>query len=428
MPRHRDPASTPRWAREPAGADPMMGDGHRRTTRSRSRRSSCRSPSTLLVVAVALALVVVGCTSADVAEGEAPPVEGAIGAEDTGQLTGDPQLREQWARLLADADETDMTPTVIGMHALLDEQLPIIDIDPATGPWMVSRTGWEPVRQCFADVALTAVVALRQHDASDPSPDPAMFVSMQSDILEMAPGLGWQVDSEEQFLAGHPAYEDGVRGTIFRLEGHGDVWFVTVSYEPDSAITISYCPADLDVRPDPVDAGDTAEQARAAIGRGDYAAATRLVDRALATDPTNRQLQILGYAQHGDQMLHAAFWAGDEEAVALIAGIVPDVDLPDDRFGSSALVLAAAWSQTGMVRVLLDAGADPNVGADKDGLTALMWSAKNFDEQLEMARMLLEAGAEVNVRSGLGETPLQIAQQYDNPNIVALLREYGAEE
>jgi len=46
--------------------------------------------------------------------------------------------------------------------------------------------------------------------------------------------------------------------------------------------------------------------------------------------------------------------------------------------------------------------------------------------QLEMVRALLKAGAEVNVTSDYGETPLSIAEEYENPNIVALLESYGA--
>lgn len=91
-------------------------------------------------------------------------------------------------------------------------------------------------------------------------------------------------------------------------------------------------------------------------------------------------------------------------------------------------MLAAAWGDIQAVKILIEAGADPNYGTDKDGHSALMWAAKNFDEQLEMAEVLLEAGAQVNIVSNYGETPLSIAEEYGNPNIAELLREYGAVE
>ena len=43
-----------------------------------------------------------------------------------------------------------------------------------------------------------------------------------------------------------------------------------------------------------------------------------------------------------------------------------------------------------------------------------------------MTRALLEAGADVNARSLRGETALQIAREYQNPNVAALLEQYGA--
>lgn len=387
-----------------------------------------------LIAVSMLVLAACGDGDADHAAPD-PPVVDLPGEQDDADpvdqepTVGDPALREQWAQLVAAVDVDDVTPTVIGLHALLDERLPIIDIDPATGPWTITRTTREPALRCHADAALTAIVALRQHDASgQPTLGPEVFASLQADIAAYAPTAGWQLATEPQFGPGHPAYDDGVRGTIHRLEGHGEVWIVTVSHEPDVVTTIGYCPAELGPSPDPMDTDEAIDQARDAISRGEYADALRLVERALAADPANRELRILVYAQHGDQMLHAAFWDGDEEAVATLAAIVPDIDQPDARFASSTLLLAAAWGQTGMVRVLLEAGADPNASADSDGLTALMWAGRNFDEQLDIARMLLDAGADVHARSDRGETALSIAEDYDNPNIAALLREHGATE
>ena len=166
-----------------------------------------------------------------------------------------------------------------------------------------------------------------------------------------------------------------------------------------------------------------------AISNQDYKLASRHVKLALKDNPENREAEvILSYLDHGDNMLVAAFWEEDSEAMRYLAGIVHDINTKDSRFEAPVLVLAAAWGYTDMVETLLEAGADPNYGADKDGLTALMWACKNFDEQLEMVRALLEAGAEFNVKSNYAETPLSIANEYENHNIVTLLKEYGAVE
>lgn len=398
-------------------------------TRPSRQRAITRSVLRSSLVAVLLAALLTGCGSSepDVTVPAPPADQTEQDAAPPQPTPGDPELRARWAALIDDVDEDDITPTVVALHALLDRRLPIVDLDPATGPWTVVRTEQEPTLRCHGDAALFGIVSLRQHDAAgQPTHGPDVFLSLQTDVAAMAPTEGWQLTTEPQFGPGHPAYDDGVRGTVHRLEGHGEVWFVTVSYEPDIVTGISYCPADLDPRLEPDDAQAAIEQTRAAIARGDHAEAARLVLRALATDPANRELRMLAYARHGDEMLHTAFWDGDEEAVATLATIVPDIDHPDERFGASTLVLAAAWGQTGMVQVLLEAGADANAGADRDGNTALMWAAKNFDEQLEMAHQLLAAGADVHARNIRNETALSIAEQYQNPNIVALLREHGA--
>jgi ankyrin repeat protein len=169
--------------------------------------------------------------------------------------------------------------------------------------------------------------------------------------------------------------------------------------------------------------------AQEAVSNQDYKLASRHAKLVLKDDPGNREAEaILSYLTHEDNMLVAAFWKGDSEALKYLAGIVHDINAKDPRFDAPVLVLAAAWGHTEMVEILLEAGADPNCGADKDGLTALMWACKNFDEQLEMVRALLKAGAEVDARSNYDETPLSIAYEYENHNIVTLLKEYGALE
>jgi len=166
--------------------------------------------------------------------------------------------------------------------------------------------------------------------------------------------------------------------------------------------------------------------ARDAISNQDYNLAKRYAESVLKEESNNYEAQVmLEYLKYEDNILLATFWENDPEAMRYIAPIVHDINRKDPRFDAPVLVLAAGWGHADMVIILLEAGADPNYGTDKDGYTALMWAAKNFDEQLEMTRALLEAGAEINVRSNYGETPLSIAKEYMNPNIVSLINEYS---
>ena len=167
-------------------------------------------------------------------------------------------------------------------------------------------------------------------------------------------------------------------------------------------------------------------KARDAISNQDYNLAKRYAESVVKKESNNNEAQImLEYLKYKDNILLATFWENDPEAMRYIAPIVHDINRKDPRYEAPVLVLAAAWGQTDMVKILLEERADPNYGSDKDGLTALMWACKNFEEQLEMVKALLEAGADIHAKSIYNETPLSIAEEYMNPHIVLLINEYS---
>lgn len=80
------------------------------------------------------------------------------------------------------------------------------------------------------------------------------------------------------------------------------------------------------------------------------------------------------------------------------------------------------------IRRLIQAGADVNV-INKNGLTPLMVACGLG--YTDIARLLLEAKADVTIKArffGKEYTPLSVAQQWNHPDIVKLLKDYGAKE
>lgn len=85
---------------------------------------------------------------------------------------------------------------------------------------------------------------------------------------------------------------------------------------------------------------------------------------------------------------------GDTPALRYLLERGGDVNARD-RYGQTALMLAACHGHAGVVRLLIDRDAHLNVTA-KYGLSALMLSVING--HAEVARMLVRAGADTNVR------------------------------
>lgn len=127
--------------------------------------------------------------------------------------------------------------------------------------------------------------------------------------------------------------------------------------------------------------------------------------------------------------LEAAIAAGDVATVRRLAPLA-ELDRPGIS-GVTVLVLALrrlrdAPHDLDIVRALLDAGADPNVGKDELPLQVAIGASRGAG--LEPVRMLLAARADPNARSSFGEPVFFTAAGADqDPALMQLLLDRGAD-
>jgi ankyrin repeat protein len=94
-----------------------------------------------------------------------------------------------------------------------------------------------------------------------------------------------------------------------------------------------------------------------------------------------------------------------------------------DRLDWTPLHYAALFGSTDAVRIILDAGGDPNA-RNKSQATPLMFAAYNFDK----TRLLVEKRADVDAKASEGSTPLWVASGAPgNEKTVYYLVEKGAD-
>lgn len=182
--------------------------------------------------------------------------------------------------------------------------------------------------------------------------------------------------------------------------------------------------------------------------------AARNNDTQAVIDLVERGMDVNTSDRAGNTLLMLAAGQGNEALVGFLLKNRANAR-QINRFGDSALNLAALHGHLGVVRQLIEAGGYPQgkgwmplhygayagqaavvellveqgVPLDSpapNGKTALMLAAKNGHRQV--VRILLEAGADAALRDPEGQTALDLAEQAGNSEIVSLLRLPGGEQ
>ncbi len=129
-------------------------------------------------------------------------------------------------------------------------------------------------------------------------------------------------------------------------------------------------------------------------------------------------------ASSGLTPLNHAAAAGHEEIVKLLLAAGAD---PNATYGRGHTILgrAASGGRTRCVEMLIEAGADVNHASDLAQWTALHGAARGGDRAT--VEVLIEAGAAVNVVDNGGRTPYDVAAANGHTETAELLADHGAE-
>jgi ankyrin repeat protein len=136
--------------------------------------------------------------------------------------------------------------------------------------------------------------------------------------------------------------------------------------------------------------------------------------------PVNGYMNCNNSSRRGRPLI-AASSKGHTGIMQVLLDAGANVEAREAGLYRTALISAANFDQAGAVQLLLEAGADIDA-KDKDGRNAINWACEELKENTaEIVEALLQAGADPLVKDNDGDSALDIARENGFAKIVALL-------
>jgi ankyrin repeat protein len=107
-----------------------------------------------------------------------------------------------------------------------------------------------------------------------------------------------------------------------------------------------------------------------------------------------------------------------QEIIKLLHAAGADINCKDLEKGLAPLHYTALRNKPLCMKTLISLGADLHI-TEVNGATALHGAA--YHGNLDAVKVLMEAGADPNKQDNFGNTPLSLAQRTNNASIIALL-------
>jgi ankyrin repeat protein len=147
------------------------------------------------------------------------------------------------------------------------------------------------------------------------------------------------------------------------------------------------------------------------------------LDEVLKVNPNVDEINAEGYAP-----LHlAVMWSNNEKAIELLFLEGADVNILDPM-GKNALLVSIGSHQIGYIKLLVSTGIDIN-SQNNYGNTALHYPIFNvlknkmyLPYSKEIVKNLVEEGADPNVKNKDGKTPMDLAVESEENELINLMK------